>query len=75
VSFEGVSWLLQKLLAGAERVPRESERHTKEYDSFAAGGALLYVKEGARRDRRFWGCGAQQEGAKRPSVPFPRVGP
>jgi hypothetical protein len=52
VSFASVSWLLEKLLAGAERVPRESERHTKEHDSFAAGGALLYVRR-ARNE----GCG------------------
>jgi hypothetical protein len=42
VSFEAVSIALQKVLAGAERVPREGERHAKERDSFEAGDAPLY---------------------------------
>ena len=57
VSFESVSQSVQRVLAGAERVPRKRERHAKERDSLSAGGAPLYdatcgCVEHSRKERR-----------------------
>jgi hypothetical protein len=72
VSFESLAGAPESF-GGAERIPRESERHAKENDSFAAGGALLYVRgDGRRGTRMFGGVEHGREGAKRPSVQFPR---
>jgi hypothetical protein len=70
VSFESVSHACSESFGGAERVPRECERHAKERDSFEAGDAPLYVwqQDGS-------GCVEHsRKGARRPSVPCPKSG-